>query len=158
MRVMIFTFFLLVGSAASAQVPAVQLLLVDSVENLVNSSLKTYLVKNDTGRIKTTSNKTGTGFYKKQFYIERKTGTLQLVTYVRRFDNGMLINETYYYSKNKPLSAYRLKQNKRKLMPEEAYYFYNDQTYKQNDSTILQRVNEIRSAAESFLRDYKKAK
>ena len=83
---------------------------------------------------------------------------LCMATFLRMFNNGTLINETYYYLHAKPLSVYRLKQPRKKAMQEEAYYFYNDQTYKHNDSTILQHKNEIRSSAESLLSQYKKIK
>ena len=156
MRVMIFTLLLLIVSAVHAQLPGHQLKLVDSIENHVNSSLRKYIVLKDTGR--TTSSKNETASYQKQFYIDRNTNTLYLVTYLRMFNNGMLINENYYYLHNKPLSVYRLKQARQKKMQEEAYYFYNDQTYKHSDSTILSHKNEIRSNAESFLIQYKKLK
>ena len=81
-----------------------------------------------------------------------------MVTYLRMFDNGTLINETYYYMNNKPLSAYRIRQPRRKKMEEETYYFYNDQTYNHSDSTLLKPINEIKSSAESFLSQYKKLK
>jgi len=154
MRALIFSFFLLVASAACAQLPAPQFKFVDSVENVVNANLKKYTVKKDTGRIIVSKNQTAS--YQKQFYMDRRTNTLNLVTYLRMFNNGLLINETYYYLHNKPLSIYRLKQARRKLPQEEAYYFFNDQTY--TDSTMLPRTNEIRTKAENFLSEYKKLK
>jgi len=154
MRALIPAFFLLIVSAAHAQVPLPQFKFVDSVENVVNANLKKYTVKKDTGRIVVSKNQTAS--YQKQFYMDRRTNTLNLVTYLRMFNNGVLINETYYYLHNKPLSTYRLRQAKKKLPQEEAYYFFNDQTY--TDSTILPRTNEIRSSAERFLKEYKKLK
>jgi competence protein ComGC len=156
MRGIISVLVLLIVSAAHAQLPADQLKFVDSVENLVNSNLKKYTLKKDTGRI--VVSKTQTASYQKQFYLDRKTNSLYLVTYLKLFSNGVLINDTYYYLHNKPLSAYRLKQAKHKTPQEEAYYFYNDQTYRHNDSTILHRTNEIRSSAESLLAEFKKLK
>ena len=156
MRVIISALVLLIVSAAHAQLPADQLKFVDSIENVVNSNLKKYTVKKDTGRIVISKNQMAS--YQKQFYLDRKTNSLYLVTYLQLFNNGMLINETYYYLHNKPLSVYRLKQAKRKIPQEEAYYFYNDQTYRHNDSTILQHTNEIRSSAEKLLAEFKKLK
>ena len=156
MRVIISALVLLIVSAAHAQLPADQLKFVDSIENVVNSNLKKYTVKKDTGRIVISKNQMAS--YQKQFYLDRKTNSLYLVTYLQLFNNGMLINETYYYLHNKPLSVYRLKQAKRKIPQEEAYYFYNDQTYRYNDSTILQHTNEIRSSAEKLLAEFKKLK
>jgi len=154
MRALISSFFLLVASAAHAQLPAPQFKFIDSVENVVNANLKKYSVKKDTGRIVVSKNQTAS--YQKQFFMDRRTNTLNLVTYLRMFNNGLLINETYYYLHNKPLSIYRLKQARRKSPQEESYYFYNDQTY--TDSTTLPRTNEIRTKAEGFLSEYKKLK
>ena len=156
MRMIICAFVLLIFSGAHGQLPADQLKFVDSIENQVNSNLKKYTVKKDTGRIVVSKNQTAS--YQKQFYIDRKTNNLYLVTYLRLFNNGMLINETYYFLHNKPLSVYRLKQIKHKLPQEEAYYFYNEQTYRHTDSTILQHPNEIRNNAESLLAEFKKLK
>jgi hypothetical protein len=151
--------FILVGTSARSQVPEQQLRFADSIENLVNISLKKYVVKKDTGRAVNTGSKTRTAFFfKKEFYTDPKNNTLFLVAYFRRFDDGLLINETYYYTQNKPISAYRLRQFKRKIMPEEAFYFYNDKTYRHNDSTILQPNNEIKNKAESFLSEFRKLK
>ena len=146
----------LIASAAHAQVPAQQLKLVDSFENVVTTGLKKYLVRKDTGHLTLPRNQTAS--YQKQFFIDRSTKSLHMVTYLRMFDNGTLINETYYYMNNKPLSAYRIKQPRRKKMEEETYYFYNDQTYNHSDSTLLKPINEIKSSAESFLSQYKKLK
>ena len=148
--------FIVVGTPARSQVPEKQLRFADSIENLVNLSLKKYVVKKDTGRIVVAGSKGKTAYFKKEFYTDTKNNTLYLVAYLRRFDDGMLINETYYYLQNKPISAYRLKQMKRKIMPEEAFYFYEDKTYRHNDSTILQPNNEIKNKAKSFLAEFRK--
>ena len=150
--------FIVVGTSARSQVPEQHLRFADSIENQVNLSLKKYVVKKDTGRTVVAGSKSRTSFFKKEFYTDSKNNTLYLVAYFRRFDDGMLINETYYYIQNKPISAYRLKQVKRKIMPEEAFYFYNDKTYRHNDSTILQPNNEIKNKAESFLVEFRKLK
>jgi len=146
----------LIVSAVHSQVPAQQLKIVDSFENVVTTGLKKYLIKKDTGHLALAKNQTAS--YQKQFFIDRSTKSLHMVTYLRMFNNGMLINETYYYLNNKPLSAYRIKQPRKKAMQEETYYFYNDQTYNHADSTVLKPINEIKSSAESFLTQYKKFK
>ena len=155
---MLFISILVVGVSARSQVPERHLRFTDSIENLVNQSLKKYVVKKDTGRTVITGSKSQTTIFKKEFYSDPKNHTLHLVAYLRRSDNGMLINETYYYLQNKPISAYRLKQIKRKIIPEEAYYFYQGQTYRHNDSTILKPGNEIKKKAESFLAEFRKLK
>ena len=158
MRVVIFTLLFFIFSPAYSQVPDLQLKFADSVENVVNTSIKKYFLREDTGRLVITGSKMETVFFKRQFYIDPKTKSLHLVTYLRMYNNGLLINETYYYLYNKPVSAYRLRQMKKKITPEEAYYFYNNQTYKHNDSTVLKPQNEIRSNAERFLKLYMKTK
>ena len=155
-RVMLSALLALMVSAVHAQIPAQQLQLVDSVENMVSTGLKRYLIRKDTGHLSLPKNQTAS--YQKQFYIDRGTNTLHMVTYLRMFNNGMLINETYYYLHNKPLSVYRVKQPRKKSMIEETYYFYNDQTYNHKDSTILTPNNEIKTSADRFLVQYRKMK
>jgi hypothetical protein len=147
---------LLVIAVASGQVPADHVKFVDSIETFVNTNMKKFLVKKDTGQI--TSAKNQTASYQKQYYVDRNTKGLCLATYMRRYTNGTLINDTYYYLHNKPISGYRIKQVKRKPLEEEAYYFYNDRTYKQNDTTTLAPDNEMRRNAESLLAQYKNSK
>ena len=156
MRVIFTALLALIIFAAHSQIPAQQLKLVDSIENVVSTGMKKYLIKKDTGRITTSKNQTAS--YQKQFYIDRGTKALHMVTYLRMYSNGMLINETYYYLHNKPISVYLVKQARRKSMVEETYYFYNDQTYNHKDSTVLKPVNDIRSSAEGFLAQYRKLK
>jgi hypothetical protein len=138
-------------------VPDVHLRFVDSIENATNSSIKKLIVKKDTGTIFSVEKKK-TGSYEKQFYIDRKSNNLCLVNYLRIFVNGVMVNENYYYLKNKPISAYRLKQAKRKILPEDVYYFYKDQIYHHNDSTVLQSNNDIKVKAEAFLKQYRQLK
>ena len=89
-RVITSALLALVVTAAHAQVPVQQLKVVDSFENMVSTSLKKYLIKKDTGSL--TISKTQTASYQKQFYIDRSTKTLHMVTYLRMFSNGMLIS------------------------------------------------------------------
>jgi hypothetical protein len=155
-RVVISAILLLVVCKAHSQVPAQHIKFVDSVENSVNTNLKKFLLKKDTGRIVGVKNQTAS--YQKQYYIDRTTRALCFATYLTRYNNGTLINDTYYYVLNKPISGYRIRQVKRKPLEEEAYYFYNDRTYKQNDTTILAPDNEMRRNAESLLAQCKKGK
>jgi len=93
MRVVISTMFLLVIASASGQVPADHIKFVDSIETFVNANLKKFVLKKDTGRI--TSAKKQTASYQKQYYVDRTTNGLCFATYMRRFNNGTLINDTY---------------------------------------------------------------
>ena len=156
MRVVISTILLLVIASASGQVPADHIKFVDSIETFVNTNLKKFALRKDTGRI--TSSKNQSASYQKEYYVDRSTNGLCFATYMRRFDNGTLINDTYYYLRNKPISGYRIKQVKRKPLEEEAYYFYNDRTYKQNDTIILAADNEMRRNAETLLAQYRSVK
>jgi hypothetical protein len=157
MRVVICVFFVLINFAAHSQVPDKHLRFVDSIENATNSSLKKFIIKKDTGTI-FSKDKKKTGSYEKQFYIDRKSNTLHLVNYLKMFVNGVIVNENYYYLNNKPISAYTLKQAKRKILPEDVYYFYKDQIHHFNDSTVLKSNSEIKINAEVFLKQYRQLK
>ena len=129
---------------------------IDSIETQINGSLHSFRIKQDTGGIIGQTSKTRIGSFKKNFYIDRKSSKLNLVTYFQILKDGTLVNESYYYSNDSPVSAYRFKRSKKKTYPEAGFYFYNDELYENKDSTFVISNDKIKINALKFLKDYKK--
>src|SRR2546421_9539800 len=127
---------------------------IDSIESQINGSIHSNRIRKDTGSIISPTSKTRVGSYKKEFYIDKKTSKLNLVIYFQIFQDGTLVNESYYYSNEVPISAYRFKRLKKKTYPETAFYFYNNELYENKDSAFVISNDKIKANSLKFLRDY----
>ena len=130
---------------------------IDSLENVINQTFKTDKYIIDSGKLYNQDSSQVIGRYKMSFQINKSTGDLDLAIYQRRLRDDTSTYETFYFSENKPMTAYRMTVIPKHLQPEKRFLIVSS-TYEWEGHKLTLSKDEIKKTALRLLNESKKYK
>lgn len=119
---------------------------IDSTENVINQTFKSAKYFIDSGKIYNQDSSKVIGSFKKEFYINKITGNLDLALYGKRLNSGTSIYESFYYSGNKPMTAYRITVIPKNPSPE-VRFLIKENTYEWKNHELTLSTDKIKLTA-----------
>ena len=123
---------------------------LDSLTEVINKNFRNDFEKKDTGVLLYKTGKLA-GRYKHFYYISKKDSSLQLVVKNRISPSGHVLQESFYYWSNQPITAFRMDSRKEKLQERE-FYFMNSKLFEKVGNKLLPSRDNIKKSATENLK------
>lgn len=127
---------------------------LDSLTKIINDTFRQDLEKKDSGSLVDKFNKV-TGKYEYFYFINKKDSTLRLVVKNYKSDSSAMLQESFYYWNNRPITVFRIYTTK-EIFTENAFYFINDKVFEKTKALLAPVNDEIKNSANENLKLYTK--
>jgi hypothetical protein len=127
---------------------------IDSIENVINQTFKSNKYFIDSGKLYNKDSSKIIGSFKKAFFINKTTGNLDLAQYEQRLNTKTSIFESFYYSDNKPMTAYRITVIPKNIKPE-IRFLITSNTYLWEGNKLTLSADRIKQTALKLLKESK---